>query len=106
MQRDKMDYREHFDAVMRVMTSRGLLLAAYDASGRANAMTIGWGTLGSIWGMPLWIVLVRPSRYTHACIEHADCFAVNVPGHAKHDLLGHVLDGSSQVHVALVEFGL
>jgi len=80
MQRDKMDYREHFDAVMRVMTSRGLLLAAYDASGRANAMTIGWGTLGSIWGMPLWIVLVRPSRYTHACIEHADCFAVNVPG--------------------------
>jgi flavin reductase (DIM6/NTAB) family NADH-FMN oxidoreductase RutF len=42
-------------------------------------MTIGWGSMGSIWSIPVWIVLVRPSRYTYHCIEHSACFTVNVP---------------------------
>ena len=28
-----------------------------------NPMTIGWGTLGIIWGKPVFQVYVRPSRY-------------------------------------------
>jgi flavin reductase (DIM6/NTAB) family NADH-FMN oxidoreductase RutF len=80
MERNEITYREHYDPVMRVMSSRGLLLSAYDPNRRANAMTIGWGTLGSVWGLPMWTVLVRPSRYTYSCIEHGDCFVVNVPG--------------------------
>jgi flavin reductase (DIM6/NTAB) family NADH-FMN oxidoreductase RutF len=27
----------------------------------------------------VWVVLVRPSRHTYACIEHAKAFTVNVP---------------------------
>ena len=73
-------YTDHYEAVMKVLTSRGLLLGAYDAAGKANLMTIGWGTLGAVWGKPLWVVLVRPSRYTYKCIESAGCFTVNVPG--------------------------
>lgn len=80
MERRKIAFTDHFEAVMKVMRSRGLLLGAYDASGRANAMAIGWGSLGSIWSMPMWIVMVRPSRHTHQCIEHSNCFSVNVPG--------------------------
>jgi len=80
MQRREIAHTEHFDAVIKVLTGGGLLLAAYDADGRANAMAIGWGALGSIWGMPMWIVLVRPSRYTYSCVEHAGAFSVNVPG--------------------------
>lgn len=79
MARQAMDYTQHFDAVMTAMTRRGLLLGAYDAAGKANIMTIGWGVIGSVWGMPVWTVLVRPSRYTHRCIEHSQCFTVNVP---------------------------
>ena len=70
---------ELFKDIMQAMTSRGLLLGSYDANGRANLMTIGWGTLGSVWGIPIWTVLVRPSRYTYQCIEHSACFSVNVP---------------------------
>ena len=79
---DRRDARhsDHFDAVMRAMTTRGLLLAAYDRGDRPNAMTIGWGTVGAIWGRPMWVVLVRPSRYTYECIEHSGSFSVNVPG--------------------------
>lgn len=70
---------EHYSQVMDAMTRQGLLLGSYDADGKPNLMTIGWGSIGSIWGLPIWIVLVRPSRYTYRCIEHNGCFTVNVP---------------------------
>jgi len=79
MERVEIAYTDHYDRVMKALTSGGLLLGANDAAGRANAMTIGWGAIGSIWSMPMWIVLVRPSRYTYQCIEQGDCFTVNVP---------------------------
>jgi len=79
MAKKTIDFTTHYEAVIEALTTRGLLLGSYDAAGRANIMTIGWGSLGSIWGIPLWIVLVRPSRYTFRCIEHSGCFSVNVP---------------------------
>jgi len=79
MAKTKMQYTENFQAVMDVMTHRGLLLGSYDSAGKANLMTIGWGMLGSVWGIPTWTVLVRPSRYTFRCIEHSGCFTINVP---------------------------
>jgi flavin reductase (DIM6/NTAB) family NADH-FMN oxidoreductase RutF len=79
MAKADLDYTKHFEFVMKTLTERGLLIGSYDAQGKANLMTIGWGTLGSIWGLPMWVVLVRPSRYTYRCIEHTGCFTVNVP---------------------------
>jgi flavin reductase (DIM6/NTAB) family NADH-FMN oxidoreductase RutF len=79
MSRSKIDYTEHFAAVMKMLRGPGLLVGSYDAAGRANAMTIGWGSIGSVWGIPMWTILVRPSRYTYRCIEHSGCFTVNVP---------------------------
>lgn len=80
MAKERMDYTLHFDKVMDALTARGLLLGSYDPQGKPNVMTIGWGSVGSIWGIPIWVVLVRPSRYTYRCIEHTGCFSVNVPG--------------------------
>ena len=79
MAKKSIAYTDHYDLVMRAMTRHGLLLGSYDAAGKGNLMTIGWGSAGSIWGVPIWIVLVRPSRYTYRCIEHSGCFTVNVP---------------------------
>ncbi|MCD6365128.1 MAG: flavin reductase family protein, partial [Planctomycetes bacterium] len=79
MGRIRIQYTDHFQAVMTKLTSGGLLLGSYDAAGKANIMTIGWGSLGSIWGIELWTVLVRPSRHTFKNIEHTGCFSVNVP---------------------------
>ena len=80
MTKREIPWTDHYEAVMDALRSRGLLLSAYGPDGRPNAMTIGWGLLGCIWGMPIWTVLVRPSRYTYRCIEHSKAFAVNVPG--------------------------
>jgi len=85
MARKKMAFTDHYGDVVRVLASRGLLLGAYDAAGRANLMTIGWGALGEVWGKPLWVVLVRPSRYTYKCIEAGGGFTVNVPSAALED---------------------
>lgn len=73
-----MRYDEHFAAVMKVMSTRGILLAAWKEPGVANAMTIGWGMVGSVWSRPLWQVLVRPSRYTCELLDRERLFTVNV----------------------------
>lgn len=46
---------------------------------RVNTMTIGWGSIGFIWGRPVFTVMVRKSRYTHELIERASDFTVSVP---------------------------
>jgi len=56
-----------------------LLLASVGADGKANVMTIGWGTMGCIWSRPVFIVLVRPSRHTYGRLEQVSDFTVNVP---------------------------
>ena len=47
MTRQEIPFTEHYAAVMRALTTHGLLLGSYDSAGKANLMTIGWGSLGS-----------------------------------------------------------
>ncbi len=61
-----------------VLTNEGLLLCSLDPQGKPNAMAIGWGVLGCVWGRPVFEVLVRHSRYTYECIEATGDFTVNV----------------------------
>jgi len=72
-------YTEYLKEALDIMAHGGLLLACADEAGKPNAMTIGWGTAGVIWGKPIFVVLVRPSRYTYGLIEKAGAFTVNVP---------------------------
>lgn len=72
-------YTDYLKETNKMLGHGGLLLASVDAQGNPNVMTIGWGTVGIIWGKPIFVVLVRPSRYTHSLIEITDDFTVNVP---------------------------
>jgi flavin reductase (DIM6/NTAB) family NADH-FMN oxidoreductase RutF len=47
--------------------------------GRPNAMTIGWGGFGVLWGLPVFTAFVRPSRFTFDCLAHIPEFVINVP---------------------------
>jgi flavin reductase (DIM6/NTAB) family NADH-FMN oxidoreductase RutF len=87
MNKGKMAYDEYFSQVVEILGSTGLLLAAGEPSKPTNAMTIGWGNLGVVWGRKIWVVLVRPSRFTYKLIEEAGDFTVNVP---SKDLAGAV----------------
>ena len=44
--------------------------------GDMNAMTIGWGTWGVLWGRPVVTVYVSSSRHTHSFMERNDYFTV------------------------------
>ncbi len=72
-------WKQFAEVQEQVLNGDGAFLAAVDADGRPNAMTIGWIQIGTIWARPVCLVLVRPSRYTHGCIEHSGAFTVNVP---------------------------
>ena len=71
-----------WDSYLNETTDRlsdGLLLASLDPEGKPNVMTIGQGSIGIVWGRPMFVVLVYHSRYTYECIEATGDFTVNVP---------------------------
>ncbi|MGC8794689.1 MAG: flavin reductase family protein [Bryobacteraceae bacterium] len=72
-------YGDLFKETIQRMREDGLLLVTADRTGKPNVMTIGWGTIGSIWGRPVFIVLVRPSRFSFSRLEENPDFTVNVP---------------------------
>ncbi|HAE61178.1 MAG TPA: flavin reductase [Eubacteriaceae bacterium] len=44
-----------------------------------NTMTISWGMIGYQWKRPVFMVLVRKSRFTHDILETSDEFTVSIP---------------------------
>jgi len=59
-------------------TQRLLLTAGDFAAGRYNTMTVGWGSLGTMWGRPFAQVVVRPVRYTFQFMEQYETFTLSV----------------------------
>lgn len=54
-----------------------LLLTAGDFNaGHFNCMTVGWGSLGTMWGKPFAQVVVRPTRYTYQFMERYPTFTL------------------------------
>lgn len=75
--REKIDVAEYAPTILRELPSGVLLTAQSD--GRANPMTIGWGTLGIEWGRQLFVAYVRSSRFTYGLLEKSGEFTVSVP---------------------------
>jgi flavin reductase (DIM6/NTAB) family NADH-FMN oxidoreductase RutF len=79
MAKVRVRYTDYFSQTIQRMREDGLLLATQGKDGKPNVMTIGWGTMGAIWSRPIFIVMVRPSRYTYTRLEEVSDFTVNVP---------------------------
>ena len=68
-----------FDLGQKTMDQMGRTGLILTSGREGNPMAIGWGTVGIIWGRPVFLVLVRPSRYTFGLMEGHPEFIVNVP---------------------------
>ena len=44
-----------------------------------NVMTIGWGAIGYYWRVPVFTVVVRPSRHSYGMLKEQKCFTASVP---------------------------
>jgi flavin reductase (DIM6/NTAB) family NADH-FMN oxidoreductase RutF len=79
MSKEIVHYTTYLDETLALLSNPGLLLVSQGEDGVPNAMTIGWGTVGIIWGRKVFTVLVRPSRYTFSRLEQGGSFTVNLP---------------------------
>ena len=74
-----MDFTEQSYEVFRLFNDRWALVTAGNPE-NYNTMTIGWGSMGTIWGPPhkgkqVVTVYVSPARYTHSYLEDNEYFA-------------------------------
>lgn len=58
---------------------KGAFLTVQDSDGKLNTMTISWGTIGCMWKKPVFMAMVRKSRYTYDIIEQGKEFTVSFP---------------------------
>lgn len=87
-----MDFKEKSYDVFRLFNERWALVTAGTIDDY-NTMTIGWGSMGTIWGppgkgKPILTVFVSPVRYTHSYLEKNEYFTVSFfPEKYRRDLL-------------------
>ncbi|MEX2719010.1 MAG: flavin reductase family protein [Candidatus Sigynarchaeum springense] len=57
------------------------VVVCQDTRGKNNLITIGWKSIGILWGKPVITIAVHPDRYSHDVIEHGiKEFSLNVGG--------------------------
>jgi flavin reductase (DIM6/NTAB) family NADH-FMN oxidoreductase RutF len=71
-------YMDHIEETAKAFSEDRVLLVSRGRESLPNVMAIGWGTVGIIWRRPIFIVLVRPTRYTYKLIEETGEFTVNI----------------------------
>ena len=79
MGREKVGTFEFIVDTNRLMRDGGLFLVSAGKDGKPNAMTIGWGLVGTMWREPFFTVAVRLSRHTHKLLEESGAFTVCLP---------------------------
>lgn len=90
---------------MAKLENPGLLLVGAKRDGSSNVMAIGWGFVGVLWGMPVFIVAVRHSRFTHEFIDDGNAFTVNVPDEGLEKAVSYCGEVSGREHDKFVECG-
>ena len=78
MPKKLVEYRDYVRETIKAFDEGRVLLVSQGGKGHPNVMAIGWGTIGIIWQKPIFVVLVRPSRYTYKLIEETGEFTVNI----------------------------
>lgn len=75
--REKININDYAKRITDALPHGGVLL---NTNGdKFNAMVIGWGALGTCWGVPTFTVYVREHRYTKAQLDKTGEFTISVP---------------------------
>ena len=76
---ERIRWDQQTDWLKAGLAGNGVFLNVKTPAGKVNPMTIGWGQVGIVWGLPVFTVYVRKSRYTYECLQAAESFTVSVP---------------------------
>jgi len=98
MSKVEVSFVKYVGKTLELMQDPGLLLVSTSKDGKPNVMTIGWGFIGVIWYKPVFVVAVRPSRYTYKLIEETGDFTVNIPTEDMSDIVEYCGTVSGRDH--------
>ena len=73
-----MEFNNSLDKAMEYLHKQGAFLTSKNEE-KINTMTISWGSIGFMWGKPVFMTLVRPQRYTNTFIQSSKKFTVSIP---------------------------
>lgn len=100
-----------FDYAKEITTaiSKGILITT--KADKINSMTIGWGSLGIEWGLPIFTAYVRTGRFTTEQLQNNPEFTINIPvGDFNKKILGvcgsksgRDIDKINELNLTLVE---
>lgn len=77
IERTEIAFDEFSNETFKLWAKDNLLLCGGDFLSKSyNAMTVGWGSFGVIWGKPFAMTLVRPQRHTCPFMEDFDTFTL------------------------------
>lgn len=89
MKKREIDVLECAGDIVRGVQKGVLITGAAD--GRANPMTISWGSLGVDWGRPMFTTFVRESRFTKTLLDASGEFTVNIPVGERDERVRNIL---------------
>ena len=77
MTKKEIDIFDYAGEILKALP-KGILITS-EAEDCVNAMTIGWGTLGIEWRVPIFAAYVRESRFTRELLDRTGEFTICVP---------------------------
>lgn len=72
-----------------VLDKEWALLSAGSAE-HCNAMTVSWGTMGTLWNLPVTTVYARPQRYTREFLDNSAHYTLSFFGGRQMEALGYL----------------
>ena len=88
MKRKEIDFDDLYTRASHLWRSQWLLLTSGDfEKNDFNTMTVGWGSLGYMWGKPFAQVVVRPTRHTFSFMEKYGTFTLTAFPEEQHEAL-------------------
>lgn len=86
--------------------SRTHVLVSVDKRQHPNVMALAWRSLGELWGKPVWIVAVAPSRHTFDLLKERPEFTLNVLPAAMNAQTMGCGSSSGRTEDKIAKFGL
>ncbi|MFA5652506.1 MAG: flavin reductase [Desulfomonilia bacterium] len=88
MKRKPIPFSELLIQAHTIWSRQWLVLTCGDfVSSKFNSMTVGWGSFGTMWNVPMAQVVVRPTRYTYQFMEQYGTFTLCALGKKYRDSL-------------------
>ncbi|PAB60457.1 flavin reductase family protein [Anaeromicrobium sediminis] len=77
MIKKEFEFPNYSTEMLQILKEGRVLLVGKDKDGKSNPMTIAWGSIMYAWNRPLFVAMVRSSRYTYKHMEENNDFTVN-----------------------------